>query len=178
MLKILKILWLFSYIIPDFVQSFFYKIFYYLFSKRIFDKKVEILIKTNQNTKKNLIVMDNLKALGDFFVCLNVIKNLEYQKCNSKYVIVINEIYKNFIMKQNFKNINFIFLTSDFGTFYERKKFSQKDICIISNRISNQIKEYSKNWNNVFICAGSLDLVHYSILSKINYNSAYYLKRF
>lgn len=122
--------------------------------------------------------MDNLRALGDFFVSLNVIKNLNCQKSDYKYVVVVNKIYENFIKKQNFKNITFIFLLSDFGTFYERKKITSSDVCKISNNISNQIEKYDKNWNKVFICAGSLDLVHYSILSKINYDSAYYLKRF
>lgn len=175
-MKILKIFRLILLWVPDFIQSLLYNIFYYLFSKREFKKKIEISPKKGTNSKNNLVVMDNMKALGDFFVFLNIMVSLDNKKSDYKYVIVINKIYEKIVEIQNFKNLSFIFLSSDFGTHYDREKINKKDIYKISNNISNQIEKCNKNWNNVYVCAGWLDLTHYSILSKINYNNAYCLK--
>ncbi|MBD5445825.1 MAG: hypothetical protein HDR31_00735 [Mycoplasma sp.] len=177
-MNFLKILQQISLVLPDWIQKIIFFILYYIWSYPKYHNHIKISEKENlTSSDKNLVIIDNMKAVGDFFILLNLVKNIDSQQYSEKkYVFVVNNMFKKIIDNQEFKNCSFIFLEKDFGTHYNRVKFSKKDIIEKYNYISNKILNYSRNWNNIFICSGAIDLSHYSMLSLISYKNAYVIK--
>lgn len=163
---------------PDWIQILVYKIFYLLFSKKKYSKKIIISSKTTTNSKTNLVIADNMKAIGDFFILLQTMLNIEKNNTDQQYVFAINGIYQDFVNQMGFKKIKFIFLKQDFGRHYDRKHITNEKIIEKSLNIATQIKECSPIWNNVFVLTKTLDLLHYSCLTQINYNKCYTLKSY
>lgn len=141
-------------------------------------KNIEIKEKSKTTSLNNLIVIDNMRAIGDFFILLKKIIHLDSFDSQYKYYVYCNSKFESIIKNINFKNISFIFSPCDFGGHFDINKQKTNDYVKISKEISKKILNVSDNWNNIFICCSRIDLNHYSILNLINYNKAFVLKNF
>lgn len=163
---------------PEWVHKGVYNFYYHLNSKDRFNNYIKIEQKKECESNLNLVITDNLKALGDFFVSLQVMFNIDKYVTNQKYVFFVNSAYKEIVKNWKFKNIDFIFSTTDFGSYYDETNYSDEQLISIVNKIACQIESYSKNWKNVFIVSNTVNLLHLSCLVKINYNKCFALKNY
>lgn len=163
---------------PEWFQLTFLKLLYFVTPKSNLKKQIKITEKTNNVISNlNLVIADNMKALGDFFVLLQVLVNIEKSDTDQKYVFFINGIYRKIVETMSFKKIVVIYGELN-HTAYDWISYSNEEVINISKNISDLIFNYSKEWNNVFILSKTLDITQYSVLLKINYNNCFTLKSY